>query len=102
MAAKYPHLTQLGRETKAPTSPDKALIDTVPSADSRALFLVRFAAPEFTTLCAVTGQPDFAHLVIDYAPRARLVESKSLKLYLGSFRNQQGFHEETTLKIGQR
>ena len=84
--SKYPHLRQLGHSTKAPTSPDKALIETVPSPDPRALFLVRFAAPEFTTLCAVTGQPDFAHLVIDYAPRAKLVESKSLKLYLGSFR----------------
>ena len=99
---KYPHLTQLGRATKAPASPDKAVIETVPSPDPRALFLVRFAAPEFTTLCAVTGQPDFAHLVIDYAPRTKLVESKSLKLYLGSIRNVSGFHEETTLTIAKR
>src|SRR5258708_38576363 len=99
---KYPHLRQLGRNTTPPASPDKALIETVPSPDPRLLYLVRFAAPEFTTLCAVTGQPDFAHLVIDYAPRAKLVESKSLKLYLGSFRNVQGFHEETTLAIGRR
>jgi len=100
--AKYPHLRQLGRATAPPVSPEKALIETVPSADPRALYLVRFVAPEFTTLCAVTGQPDFAHLVIDYAPRAKLVESKSLKLYLGAFRDAQGFHEETTLKIGKR
>ena len=100
--SKYPHLRQLGHSTKAPTSPDKALIETVSSPDPRALFLVRFAAPEFTTLCAVTGQPDFAHLVIDYAPRAKLVESKSLKLYLGSFRNHADFHEACTLGIGQR
>src|SRR5215475_1298549 len=102
MAAKYPHLTQLGHETRAPASPDKARIETVPSPDPRLLYLVRFAAPEFTTLCAVTGQPDFAHLVIDYAPRARLVESKSLKLYLGSFRNHADFHEACTLAIGMR
>ena len=99
---KYPHLTQLGHSTKPPASPDKALIETVPNPDPRSVYLVRFAAPEFTTLCAVTAQPDFAHLVIDYAPRARLVESKSLKLYLGAFRNVQGFHEETTLTIGKR
>jgi 7-cyano-7-deazaguanine reductase len=85
-SSKYPHLRQLGRAAPAPASPEKALLETVPSPDPGALFLVRFAAPEFTTLCAVTGQPDFAHLVIDYAPRAKLVESKSLKLYLGSFR----------------
>ena len=100
--SKYPHLTQLGHAAEPPVSPDKALIETVPSPDPRLLYLVRFAAPEFTTLCAVTGQPDFAHLVIDYAPRTRLVESKSLKLYLGSFRNVSGFHEETTLTIGRR
>ncbi len=74
----------------------------VPNPQPRALYLVRFTAPEFTTLCPMTGQPDFAHLVIDYAPRARLVESKSLKLYLGSFRNHADFHEACTLAIGQR
>src|ERR1041385_72767 len=102
MASKYPHLPQLGHETNPPATPDKAVIETVPSPDPRALYLVRFAAPEFTTLCAVTGQPDFAHLVIDYAPRAKLLESKSLKLYLGSSRSHWAFHEEATLPIGQR
>src|SRR5262252_9061350 len=99
---KYPKLSQLGRPAVLPESPDKATLETVPNPQPRALYLVRFTAPEFTTLCPVTGQPDFAHLVIDYAPRARLVESKSLKLYLASFRNQSGFHEETTLAIGKR
>ena len=66
------------------------------------LFMVRFAAPEFTSLCPVTGQPDFAHLVIDYAPGETIVESKSLKLFLGSFRNHAGFHEDVTVGIGQR
>jgi 7-cyano-7-deazaguanine reductase len=102
MAKKYRHLTQLGGPSAIAESPDKAVIETVPNPDPRALYLVRFTAPEFTTLCAQTEQPDFAHLVIDYAPRAKLVESKSLKLYLGSFRNACGFHEETTLKIGRR
>ena len=99
---KYPHLRQLGRATALPASPDKAVLETVPNPQKQALYLVRFTAPEFTTLCPMTGQPDFAHLVIDYAPRARLVESKSLKLYLGSFRNHADFHEACTLAIGQR
>ncbi len=59
-------------------------------------------SPEFTSLCPVTGQPDFAHLVIDYVPRAKLVESKSLKLYLNSFRNEAAFHEDCTVGIGKR
>ena len=99
---KYPHLTQLGHAATPPASPDKAMLETVPNPDPKALYLVRFAAPEFTSLCAVTGQPDFAHLVIDYAPRAKLIESKSLKLYLGSFRNHADFHEACTLAIGQK
>ena len=74
----------------------------MPNPDPKALYLVRFTAPEFTTLCPMTGQPDFAHLVIDYAPRLKLVESKSLKLFLGSFRNHADFHEACTLAIGQR
>jgi 7-cyano-7-deazaguanine reductase len=99
---KYPRLRQLGRPARLPASPDKAVLETVPNPQPRALYLVRFTAPEFTTLCPMTGQPDFAHLVIDYAPRARLVESKSLKLYLGSFRNHADFHEACTLAIGRR
>src|SRR5258707_13827845 len=99
---KYPRLRQLGHPVALPESPDKAVLETVPNPAPRALYLVRFTAPEFTTLCPMTGQPDFAHLVIDYAPRAKLVESKSLKLYLGSFRNHADFHEACTLAIGRR
>src|SRR5881409_202042 len=98
----YTHLTQLGHKAALPASPDLAVLETVPNTQADALYLVRFACPEFTSLCPMTGQPDFAHLVIDYAPRARLVESKSLKLYLGSFRNHADFHEACTLGIGQR
>jgi 7-cyano-7-deazaguanine reductase len=100
--SKYPHLTQLGHAVEPPVSPDSAVIETVPNPRPGDLYLVRFAAPEFTTLCAVTGQPDFAHLVIDYAPRRKLVESKSLKLYLGSFRSHGAFHEDCTVTIGAR
>ena len=69
---------------------------------SRYHYLVRFTAPEFTSLCPVTGQPDFAHLVIDYVPGQWLLESKSLKLYVASFRNHGAFHEDCTVVIGKR
>ena len=98
----YSGLTQLGRKTEIPDSPEAAVLEKVPNPEPGMTYLVRFAAPEFTSMCPLTGQPDFAHLVIDYAPRAKLVESKSLKLYLGSFRNHSAFHEEATLAIGRR
>ena len=94
--------THLGKATPLPASPDEAKLDYVPNPRAGALYLVRFAAPEFTSLCPVTGQPDFAHLVIDYAPAETIVESKSLKLFLGAFRNHCGFHEDVTVGIGQR
>jgi 7-cyano-7-deazaguanine reductase len=95
-------LTQLGSPTALPESPEKAVLERVPSSQQDVDYLVRFTAPEFTSLCPMTGQPDFAHLVIDYVPEAWLVESKSLKLYLGSFRNHGAFHEDCTLAIGKR
>jgi 7-cyano-7-deazaguanine reductase len=96
------HLTQLGREARGFQSPDEAVLECVPNPRAGTLFLARFTAPEFTSLCPVTGQPDFARLVIDYVPGDWLVESKSLKLYLGAFRNHGAFHEDCTLAIGQR
>jgi len=95
-------LTQLGRAVKQPVSPQRATLETVPNPHPDAHYVVRFTAPEFTTLCPITGQPDFAHLVIDYVPDRALVESKSLKLYLTSFRNVGGFHEATTIAIAKR
>jgi 7-cyano-7-deazaguanine reductase len=95
-------LTQLGRPTELPASPDEARLETVPNPHPDASYLVRFTCPEFTSLCPVTGQPDFAHLVIDYVPKDRLVESKSLKLFLGAFRNHGSFHEDCTLTIARR
>ena len=94
--------THLGKASALPASPSAATLDYVPNPRPGTLYLVRFAAPEFTSLCPVTGQPDFAHLVIDYAPGETIVESKSLKLFLGSFRNHAGFHEDVTVGIGQR
>jgi 7-cyano-7-deazaguanine reductase len=95
-------LTLLGRPARQPASPAAAVLESVPNPHPDTTYLVRFTAPEFTTLCPITGQPDFAHIVIDYVPRAKLVESKSLKLYLSSFRNQSGFHEDCTLAIAKR
>ena len=95
-------LTQLGRNVRQPTSPDKAKLEGVPNPHPDADYLVRFTAPEFTTLCPITGQPDFAHFVLDYVPGPSLLESKSFKLFLASFRNAAGFHEDTTLVIAKR
>ena len=93
---------QLGKQTPLPASPDEAELDRVPNPHRDVDYVARFTAPEFTSLCPVTGQPDFAHLVIDYAPGEWLVESKSLKLYLGAFRNHGAFHEDCTVAIGKR
>ena len=95
-------LTQLGGRTELPANPDEAVLECVPNPHPDAPYLVRFTAPEFTSLCPVTGQPDFAHLVIDYVPEAAIVESKSLKLFLASFRNHGAFHEDCTVSIGKR
>jgi 7-cyano-7-deazaguanine reductase len=97
-----PDLKLLGHDVPLPTSPDKAVLERVPNPQSDTFYVARFVAPEFTTLCPVTGQPDFAHLVIDYVPGSWLLESKSLKLYLTSFRNHGGFHEDCTVSIGRR
>ncbi|GLK55180.1 7-cyano-7-deazaguanine reductase [Methylopila capsulata] len=93
---------QLGRQTETPASPDAATLDRVPNPHPDVTYVARFTAPEFTSLCPVTGQPDFAHIVIDYAPDEWLVESKSLKLYLGAFRNHGAFHEDCTVAIAKR
>lgn len=95
-------LTQLGSEAKQPKNPQEAVLERVPNSQAGTNFLVRFTCPEFTSLCPMTGQPDFAHLVIDYVPGDWLVESKSLKLYLTSFRNHGAFHEDCTVAIAKR
>ena len=95
-------LTQLGQPTALPSDPAEAVLERVPNPQPGQSYVVRFTQPEFTSLCPLTGQPDFAHLVIDYLPGEWLVESKSLKLYLGSFRNHGAFHEDCTVGIGRR
>ncbi len=96
------NLTQLGRKVAVPQSPEEANLEAVPNPHGDVDYVVRFTAPEFTSLCPVTGQPDFAHFVIDYCPAKAIVESKSLKLFLASFRNHAAFHEDCTIEIGKR
>ena len=95
-------LTQLGTATPVPASPEEARLERVPNPHTDTNYVARFTVPEFTSICPVTGQPDFAHLVIDYVPGKWLVESKSLKLYMQSFRNHGAFHEDCTVAIGKR
>ena len=95
-------LIALGHLSALPASPDVAVLERVTNPVSGKHYVVRFTCPEFTSLCPVTGQPDFAHIVIDYVPRDWIVESKSLKLYLGSFRNHGAFHEACTMDIAGR
>lgn len=80
--------------TKYPTDYDPALLETFENKHPENEYTVTFDCPEFTTLCPKTGQPDFGHIYIRYIPRERMVESKSLKLYLFSFRNHGDFHED--------
>jgi 7-cyano-7-deazaguanine reductase len=102
MPRRPPSLKHLGKLSRPPPSPDEAVLDRVSNPHPDTDYVARFTCPEFTTLCPITGQPDFAHLVIDYAPGRWLLESKSLKLYLASFRNHGAFHEDCTLTIGKR
>lgn len=95
-------LTQLGRPAVQPASPEEAILEFAPNPHPGTLYLIRFTQPEFTSLCPITGQPDFAHLVIDYVPNRTIAESKSLKLFLNSFRNHGAFHEDCTLTIAKR
>lgn len=95
-------LSQLGQKVDAPENPEAAVLEKVPNGNQGTDYVVRFTAPEFTSLCPMTGQPDFAHIVIDYIPEAHLVESKSLKLFLHSFRNHGAFHEDCSVYIAKR
>lgn len=95
-------IKHLGQPSPMPASPDEAELDAVPNPHEGVKYLVRFTAPEFTSICPVTGQPDFARLIIDYVPTGHIVESKSLKLFLGSFRNHGAFHEDCTVAIARR
>jgi len=98
----YKSLDQLGVNTSLPNSPNAAVLERVANPETHTPYLIRLTAPEFTSICPVTGQPDFAHLVVDYCPDQWIVESKSFKLFLGSYRNHGDFHEACTTDIGKR
>lgn len=98
----YSQLTQLGKKAEIPAHPDEAVLETFTNPHPGTDYVVRLTAPEFTTVCPLTGQPDFATLIVDYVPGERLVESKSFKLFLGSFRNHGAFHEDCTVYIHNR
>ena len=100
--SEQPQTTHLGQDVGLPDDPETATLDRVPNPHPDSPYVARFTVPEFTSICPVTSQPDFAHLVIDYVPDQWLVESKSLKLYLGAFRNHGAFHEDCTVAIGRR
>ena len=100
--SEYKDLNQLGKSGPLPASPDESVLETVPNPRVGVDYLVRFTCPEFTSICPVTGQPDFARLVIDYVPFKKIVESKSLKLFLASFRSHGAFHEDCTIAIARR
>lgn len=102
MASDLTNLTQLGHKAPIPASPDEAVLERVPKPYAEYDYVARMVCPEFTSLCPITGQPDFAHIVIDYVPGDWLVESKSLKLFFQSFRNHGAFHEACTVMIGDR
>ena len=102
MSDRFEDITQLGSTAGIPTSPEQAVLDRVSNDHSDVDYLCRFTCPEFTSMCPVTGQPDFAHLVFDYVPNQWLLESKSLKLYIASFRNHGAFHEDCTIAMGKR
>ncbi|MCB1064363.1 MAG: NADPH-dependent 7-cyano-7-deazaguanine reductase QueF [Verrucomicrobiae bacterium] len=95
-----PNLSLLGRsETRLPSSPDEAQLETFPNRSPERDYWIQLDCPEFTSLCPVTGQPDFAKLLIRYIPDERCVETKSLKFYLASYRNRPSFNEEVVNRI---
>ncbi len=92
----------LGKAVASPKGPDDAVLDRVPNLHADTNFVARFVVPEFTSMCPITGQPDFAHIVMDYVPDKWLLESKALKLYMASFRDHGAFHEDCIVAIGKR
>lgn len=98
----YADLNMLGADSALPASPDEAVLERITNPERDEPYLIRLVVPEFTSICPVTGQPDFAHIVIDYVPGEWIVESKAFKLYMGSFRNHGDFHEACTVGIGKR
>jgi 7-cyano-7-deazaguanine reductase len=100
--ADHSHLTLLGHHASLPANPDDAVLERIANPAVGRKYVVRLTCPEFTTLCPLTGQPDFAHILIDYIPSDWIVESKSFKLLMGSYRNRGAFHEACSMDIAAR
>ncbi len=98
----YDHLTLLGHHATQPLQPNDAILERVSNPAAGRSYLIRLTCPEFTSLCPLTGQPDFAHIMIDYIPKDWIVESKSFKLLMGSYRNHGAFHESCTMEIAEK
>ena len=95
-------LNELGKKSKILGDPKKVILDTVENPNKKLKYVVRLSSPEFTSICPLTSQPDFGNIIIDYIPSKLIVESKSFKLFLHSFRNHGAFHEECTLMIANK
>lgn len=94
-------LNALGSKSKIPAAPDKHTLEKVQNPKIGINYSIRLTCPEFTSICPVTSQPDFAYIIIDYVQNLYLVESKSFKLYLLGYRNHGAFHEDCTISIAQ-
>ena len=92
----------LGSKSNVKNSPDSFILDCVNNPHLDHDYSIRFIAPEFTSICPITSQPDFGKIIIDYVPNKLLMESKSFKLFLFSFRDYGGFHEDCTIKISKK
>ena len=99
--SKSKHLDALGNKSVIPTSPDKTVLEKVTNPKIGVNYSIRLTCPEFTSICPVTSQPDFAYIIIDYVPSEFIVESKSFKLYLLGYRNHGAFHEDCTITLAQ-
>ncbi|MBT4989078.1 MAG: NADPH-dependent 7-cyano-7-deazaguanine reductase QueF [Rickettsiales bacterium] len=92
-------LNSLGKQSNIPIEPSNTILEAVDNPHIDTNYAIRFTCPEFTSICPITGQPDFAHITLDYIADKSILESKSLKLYLFSYRNHGAFHEDCTIRI---
>ena len=99
--SKLEKLDALGKKSKIPQKPNKSVLEKIPNPKIKFNYSIRLSCPEFTSICPVTSQPDFAHIIIDYVPNKFIVESKSFKLYLLGYRNHGAFHEDCTITLAQ-
>ena len=92
----------LGNKSEIPSDPEKFKLESITNPHQNKEYVIRLSSPEFTSICPITGQPDFGNIIVDYIPNKKIVESKSYKLFLFSFRNFGGFHEDCTIKIANK